>query len=32
MTMGLPSSVMIALYSFLVVPIKKKPALSEVKA
>jgi hypothetical protein len=32
MAMGLPSSVMIALYSFLVVPIKKKPALSEVKA
>jgi hypothetical protein len=32
LAMGLPSSVMIALYSFLVVPIKKKPELAEVRA
>lgn len=32
LAMGLPSSVMIALYSILVVPIKKKPDLMEAQA
>ena len=32
LAMGLPSSVMIALYSILIVPIKTKPELTEAKA